>query len=93
MILLLGLWTLIRTRRLLIGMRRRRLSGCSMSSRLHPSSMKVLDSPRKLGEATRRRDGGEKDGRERGENDAPEWSEWLHGMGTCADGSNPSELI
>jgi hypothetical protein len=59
---------------------------------LHPNVTDELDSPRKLSEAQWRRDGGEKKRRERGENDAPEWSGGLHGMKIFVDGSNPSEL-
>lgn len=68
---------------LLIRMRWRGLVGwCCMDGvrGLHPNATEILDSPRKLSEARLRRDGRDKERRERGENNAPEWSGWLHGM-------------
>ena len=60
---------------------------------LHPDVTEVLDSPWKLSQAQRRRDGGENKRRERGENDAPEWSGWLHDMKIFVDGSNVNGLV
>ena len=87
--LLLVEWTLVRTRRGLIRMRlrRRRLMRCLRlarwccvgSVRLHPNLTKEHSS-RRLGETQRRRGDGEEKRRERRENDAPEWSGWLHGI-------------
>jgi hypothetical protein len=90
MLLFLGRGALIRTRL-------RHLAGwCCMDGvgrSLHPDVTEVLDSPWKLSEARRRRDGVENERHERGENDAPEWSGWLHGMKIFVDGSNLNGFI